>query len=45
MPGCAALEAEANAQAHRTLEEFRRRERDYDVRTTHGKTQGAWLEE
>ena len=45
MPGCAALEAEANAQAHRTLEEFLRRERDYDVRTTHGKTQGAWLEE
>lgn len=42
---CPALASEANALAERTLAEHRRREQDYDSRTGHGKTQGAWLEE
>lgn len=42
-PDCATLERSANAAAHETLQEHVRREREYDARTGHGRTQGAWL--
>lgn len=44
MKDCARLERAANEGAHETLERQRAKERQYDVSTDHGKTQGAWLE-
>lgn len=41
---CAALETRANEAGHRLLEDFRAREADYDRRTNHGQSQGAWLD-
>lgn len=38
---CARLEADANALGHAILAEAIRDEKDYDLRTDHGKTQGA----
>ena len=46
MPGmasCYELESAANALGHRLLGEARQRGQDYDVQTSHGKTQGAAL--
>ncbi|MEO8103895.1 MAG: DUF922 domain-containing protein [Betaproteobacteria bacterium] len=44
MRDCASLEKTANDGAHRTLERFRNSERQYDVTTGHGSTQGARLD-
>lgn len=41
---CARLETQANAMAQRLLDDYHAREYDYDFRTNHGETQGAWLE-
>ena len=41
---CTALEANANALGQQLLQRFREREYDYDRRTNHGQTQGAWME-
>ncbi|MFG1495557.1 DUF922 domain-containing protein [Saccharospirillum sp. HFRX-1] len=41
---CAALETDANALGQQLLQRFREREFDYDRRTNHGQTQGAWME-
>jgi len=43
MASCDALERAANALGHAVLEETRRVERQYDVDTRHGCTQGACL--
>jgi predicted secreted Zn-dependent protease len=40
---CRALEKAVNSGAHQTLEEYQETERQYDIVTMHGKTQGAWL--
>lgn len=40
---CATLERTANALGYQLLQRFRERENDYDRRTNHGQTQGAWL--
>lgn len=44
MSSCKELESTANALGYQTLDEYRAREKEYDVETAHGKTQGAWLE-
>lgn len=41
LPSCTHMAAEANALGHRTLDEFRGRQRQYDEETGHGRTQGA----
>ena len=41
---CATLERDANALGHRLLREHTEREKAYDLRTSHGATQGARLE-
>lgn len=41
---CGALETDANALGQQLLQRFREREYDYDRRTNHGQTQGAWME-
>lgn len=41
---CATLERQANALAHRLLQDHVAREKQYDQRTRHGATQGARLE-
>lgn len=41
---CATLERTANALGHRLLREHTEREKAYDLRTSHGATQGARLE-
>jgi predicted secreted Zn-dependent protease len=38
---CAQVEADANATAQRVLDDFRRRDLEYDHATDHGRTQGA----
>ena len=43
MPSCKLLETAANERGNRLLEEVRRKEKQYDADTQHGKTQGAWL--
>ena len=43
MPTCKQLETAANERGNRQLEEVRRKEKQYDANTQHGKTQGAWL--
>lgn len=43
MPSCALLQGQANATAQRLLEAAKQKERDYDLRTGHGRSQGAWL--
>lgn len=43
MASCATLEQTANQTGYRTLAEFGDRDRQYDLTTGHGKTQGAWL--
>lgn len=40
---CPSLEKAANGGAYRTLEQYKEKEREYDARTMHGRTQGAWL--
>ncbi|WP_157954236.1 DUF922 domain-containing Zn-dependent protease [Saccharospirillum mangrovi] len=40
---CAQLEVQAKTLAQRVLDDYREREFDYDFRTNHGETQGAWL--
>jgi predicted secreted Zn-dependent protease len=40
---CRSLENAANGGAYQTLEEYKKTEREYDTKTMHGKTQGAWL--
>ena len=44
MEGCAALVKAANDLGQRTLNDFRLKEKQYDVDTRHGRTQGAWIE-
>lgn len=44
MSSCKELESTANDFGYRTLEEYKAQEKQYDVATAHGKTQGAWLE-
>lgn len=41
---CSSLEQQANQGAHQILDDFRQRERQYDSRTGHGRTQGAYLD-
>jgi len=41
---CDALETDANALGQQILQRFQEREFDYDRRTNHGQTQGAWME-
>ena len=41
LPSCTHMAAEANRVGHRTLDEFRARQRQYDEETGHGRTQGA----
>jgi len=38
---CREMEAKANAAAHSVLDDYRGKERFYDLRTLHGRTQGA----
>jgi hypothetical protein len=38
------LESTANGIGYQTLDEYKAIERQYDVSTNHGETQGAWLE-
>ena len=45
MPSCKLLESAANEVGNRIVEGVRRKERQYDADTQHGKTQGAWLSE
>ena len=40
---CSLLESDANEGAYRLLEKHKKIEEQYDVDTSHGKTQGAWL--
>jgi predicted secreted Zn-dependent protease len=40
---CDSLRRKINSQCNATIEEYRRREKDYDERTRHGVTQGAVL--
>jgi predicted secreted Zn-dependent protease len=40
-PRCDTLGADANAVAYRILDDFRRKEIEYDRKTGHGRTQGA----
>jgi predicted secreted Zn-dependent protease len=44
MSSCKVLESTANDIGYQTLDEYKAIERQYDVSTNHGKTQGAWLE-
>ena len=44
MPSCRALETAANDLGNRTLNDYREKERQYDVSTGNGKSQGAWLD-
>jgi len=44
MPSCKTLEATANDFGYRTLDAYKEQEKQYDRSTTHGKTQGAWLD-
>ena len=44
MSSCKELESAANDLGYRTLEEYKEQEKQYDVSTAHGKTQGAWLQ-
>lgn len=43
MASCKALERVANRSAREILDSHTARERQYDIDTGHGKTQGAWL--
>lgn len=43
MANCESLNAAANALGHQLLEEAKTQEKQYDIVTQHGKTQGAWL--
>lgn len=43
MSSCNALESAANDLGNRTLNEYKEKEVQYDVSTSHGKSQGAWL--
>jgi predicted secreted Zn-dependent protease len=40
-PTCAQLEATISLTANKVIEDFRQREKAYDERTAHGRTQGA----
>jgi predicted secreted Zn-dependent protease len=44
MEGCSALVKAANDLGQRTLNDYRLKEKQYDVDTQHGRTQGAWIE-
>lgn len=44
MSSCTVLESAANDFGYRTLDEYKEKEKQYDVSTTHGKLQGAWLD-
>ena len=44
MSSCKELGSVANKTGDRILNEYRKKEKQYDVSTSHGKTQGAWLE-
>lgn len=43
MGNCRELEEAANAAGHRVIADTDRQDRDYDARTGHGRTQGAYL--
>jgi predicted secreted Zn-dependent protease len=43
MADCEALKSTLNSQSQAILEDYRRREREYDERTKHGAAQGAVL--
>ena len=40
---CAELDAKANETGHRLIAEFNQRDKQYDLATDHGRTQGAYL--
>jgi predicted secreted Zn-dependent protease len=40
---CPALDGAVRARYSELLEEYRQKDLDYDARTAHGKTQGAWF--
>jgi len=42
---CKALEKPANDSAYQILEKYKHADKEYDAKTIHGKTQGAWLED
>jgi predicted secreted Zn-dependent protease len=44
MSSCKNLESSANNLGYQILDEYREKEKQYDVSTAHGKSQGAWLE-
>jgi len=44
MSSCKVLEAVANDLGNRTINEYKEQELRYDNSTSHGKTQGAWLD-
>ncbi len=44
MQSCGLLEQEIEKMAQQVLEAARQKEREYDHKTQHGRTQGAWLE-
>lgn len=41
---CKALEKPANDRAYQILEKYKLADKEYDAKTIHGKTQGAWLD-
>ena len=41
---CRALEKAVNGIANQTLDEYKKKDKEYDSNTMHGKTQGTWLE-
>ena len=43
MDSCALLEQSANRLGQQLVEQARQSGRDYDLKTEHGRTQGAWL--
>jgi len=44
MKSCKKLGTTANKMGDRILDEYRKKEKQYDASTSHGKSQGAWLE-
>lgn len=45
MGSCSKLEAYANARSQRSLERLKEQSLQYDLDTSHGKTQGAWIDD
>lgn len=45
MSSCSELEADANARSQRSLERLKEQSQQYDLDTSHGKSQGAWIDD